>query len=210
MASQIQLRRGSAAQWTSANPILSEGEIGYETDTGKLKIGDGSSDWSALGYSFDVPDLSTQSIDALSDVDTASTAPTDGQVLLWNDTAGQWEPGAVSGSTPLLESQVADTSSSGTVTFDLDDGNVFTSTLTESTTVAFVNPPASGTAQGFTIVFTQDATGGRTVTWPASVKWAGGTAPTITATASATDVVTLITYDGGTTYYGFLAGQDFS
>jgi len=207
MASQIQLRRGTASQWTSANPTLADGEIGYETDTGKLKIGDGVAAWASLSYSFDVPDLSTQSIDALSDVDTSTSSPADGEVLTWVAANNAWEP---AGSTPLLESQVADSSSAGTVTFDLNDGNVFTSTLTENTAVAFTNPPATGTAQGFTVVFTQDATGGRTVTWPASVQWAGGTAPTITSAANATDVITLITYDGGTTYYGFLAGQDFS
>jgi hypothetical protein len=42
MAVQIQIRRGTAANWTSANPTLAEGELGYETDTGKLKAGDGS------------------------------------------------------------------------------------------------------------------------------------------------------------------------
>ena len=50
MAINIQLRRGTAAQWTSANPTLMEGELGYETDTGLYKIGNGSSAWSALSY----------------------------------------------------------------------------------------------------------------------------------------------------------------
>jgi len=45
---QIQIRRGTAAQWTSANPILASGEFGYETDTGKFKIGDGSTAWNSL------------------------------------------------------------------------------------------------------------------------------------------------------------------
>ena len=50
MAVQIQIRRGTAANWTSANPTLAEGELGYETDTGKLKAGDGSTSWTSLGY----------------------------------------------------------------------------------------------------------------------------------------------------------------
>lgn len=50
MAINIQLRRGTASQWTSANPTLMEGELGYETDTGLYKIGNGSSAWSALSY----------------------------------------------------------------------------------------------------------------------------------------------------------------
>lgn len=47
---QILIRRGTAAQWTNANPVLAQGEFGYEVDTGKLKIGNGSSAWVALGY----------------------------------------------------------------------------------------------------------------------------------------------------------------
>jgi len=50
MANTIQHKRGTAAEWTSADPTLAAGEFGYETDTGKLKLGDGSTAWSALGY----------------------------------------------------------------------------------------------------------------------------------------------------------------
>jgi len=50
MPKTLQLRRDSAADWTSNNPTLSEGEIGYETDTGKVKIGDGSTVWNSLDY----------------------------------------------------------------------------------------------------------------------------------------------------------------
>ena len=50
MTTRIQLRRGTAAQWTSANPTLASGEIGLETDTGKRKIGNGADNWAALPY----------------------------------------------------------------------------------------------------------------------------------------------------------------
>jgi len=51
MAIQIQYRRGSAADWTTTNPILAIGEPGYETDTGKFKVGNGSTVWTGLPYS---------------------------------------------------------------------------------------------------------------------------------------------------------------
>jgi hypothetical protein len=103
------------------------------------------------------------------------------------------------------------TANTGTAyTADLENGNVLDLTLTGNCTFTFSNPPASGTAGAFTMILTQDGTGSRTVTWPASVEWAGGTAPTITATAGGTDVFTFITVDGGTTWRGFTAGQDFS
>ncbi len=50
MADTLQVRRGTAAQWTSRNPLLKQGEPGYETDTGKIKFGDGVKYWNQLGY----------------------------------------------------------------------------------------------------------------------------------------------------------------
>ncbi len=50
VVTQIQLRRGTASQWTSANPVLAAGEQGFETDTNKIKIGNGSSAWNSLSY----------------------------------------------------------------------------------------------------------------------------------------------------------------
>jgi hypothetical protein len=51
VVTQIQLRRGIAAEWTSANPTLAAGEFGFETDTGKAKIGNGVTAWNSLAYS---------------------------------------------------------------------------------------------------------------------------------------------------------------
>lgn len=50
MATRIQVRRGTTSQWNTANPILEEGEIGYNSTLGQMKIGDGESDWSELYY----------------------------------------------------------------------------------------------------------------------------------------------------------------
>jgi len=50
VVTQIQVRRGTASQWTSANPTLASGEWGYETDTGKVKIGDGTTAWNSEPY----------------------------------------------------------------------------------------------------------------------------------------------------------------
>ena len=50
MASKIQLRRDTAANWTTANPVLAQGEAGFETDTKKLKIGNGTDNWTTLTY----------------------------------------------------------------------------------------------------------------------------------------------------------------
>ena len=52
MATRIKLRRATAANWTSANPILALGEPGLETDTRKIKYGDGSTTWNSLSYAY--------------------------------------------------------------------------------------------------------------------------------------------------------------
>lgn len=59
VVTQIQLRRDTAANWTSANSTLAQGEIGYETDTGYFKIGNGSTAWNSLGYSVPSAALAT-------------------------------------------------------------------------------------------------------------------------------------------------------
>jgi hypothetical protein len=50
VVTQIQVRRGTAAQWTSTNPTLAAGEFGFETDTNKLKCGTGTTAWTSLPY----------------------------------------------------------------------------------------------------------------------------------------------------------------
>ena len=57
VVTQIQIRRGTAAQWTSANPTLASGEWGFETDTKKGKIGDGATAWNSLAYVLGVGDI---------------------------------------------------------------------------------------------------------------------------------------------------------
>jgi hypothetical protein len=56
MATQIRLRNGSSSDWSTANPVLAQGEIGLELDTYNFKIGDGSSNWNDLPY-FYPPDV---------------------------------------------------------------------------------------------------------------------------------------------------------
>jgi len=93
----------------------------------------------------------------------------------------------------------------GTDDIDLTAGNVVSATVSTATqTFTFSNPPATGTAGSFTLFLTNG--GSQTVNWPASVDWAGGTAPTLTS--SGVDILTFTTIDGGTIWYGFAAGLD--
>jgi len=105
-----------------------------------------------------------------------------------------------------IEESTAITSSSNAATINLRDGDNFTHTLTENVTYTFSNPAASGKVSAFTLKVVQDSSA-RTITWPGSVDWAAATAPTLTATSGGVDVFVFVTYDGGTNYYGFTAGQ---
>ena len=87
MAVQILFRRGTSTEWTSANPTLGAGEPGIETNTGKIKVGDGTTLWNALPYAAGLESLRLQDLS-----DVTGTAPSTGQVLKWNGTA--WAPAA--------------------------------------------------------------------------------------------------------------------
>ncbi len=93
----------------------------------------------------------------------------------------------------------------GTQDINITLGNVVSATVDTSTnTFTFSNPSASGKSCSFTLYLTNG--GSQTVNWPATVDWAGGTAPTLTT--SGVDVLAFTTLDAGTRWYGFSAGLD--
>ena len=114
--------------------------------------------------------------------------------------------GVVSFDNGTIDEATSVTSSSNAATINLRDGNVFEHDLTENVTYTFSNPAASGRASAFILKVIQDSSA-RTITWPSSVDWAAATAPTLTTTNNGVDVFVFFTIDGGTTYYGFTAGQ---
>ena len=114
--------------------------------------------------------------------------------------------GVVTFDNGTIDESTTITSSSNAATLNLRDGNSFLHDLTENVTYTFSNPAASGKASIFVLKVIQDSSA-RTITWPGSVDWAAATAPTLTATNNGVDVFVFFTIDGGTTYYGFTAGQ---
>ena len=95
-----------------------------------------------------------------------------------------------------------------TVTIDQYRGDDFVVTLAGNRTLALTNPTKG---QSVMLRVIQDATGSRTLSYPASVKWPGGTAPTLTTTASRTDWIGFKCIDASTpVYHGFVVGQDYA
>ena len=114
--------------------------------------------------------------------------------------------GVVSFDNGTIEESTTITSSSNAATLNLRDGNSFLHDLTENVTYTFSNPAASGKLSMFSLKVIQGSSA-RVITWPTSVDWAAATAPTLTATNDGVDIFVFFTIDGGTTYYGFTAGQ---
>lgn len=138
----LQLRRGTASQWTTANPVLLAGEVGVETDTSRLKIGDGSTAWNSLPYApnqpptvvltqagadgDDGPMMSTQVL--------GGSAPIQTRELFLEATTAMTDSGTLAnlGASPNLSRYVAlaDAATQGCfwtfqIPFDWDGGNIF-------------------------------------------------------------------------------------
>lgn len=131
---------------------------------------------------------------------TNTTAPAVGtDAITWAALAG----GSGSGPDTSLNTVAA---SGSTETIDVSVARTHDITLTADCTLTLTGA-VTAEAWFLTLMLRQDGTGGWDVTWPGSVEWPDtGTAPTLTATAGALDVVTLFTVDGGTTWYGSFVG----
>ena len=127
---RIQLKRGLAAQWTAANTVLLSGEIGYETDTDKFKIGNGSAVWTSLPY-FN-GNLTGSNLNDLADVTITSAA--NGDFLRWNGTA--WVNDAVNLSTDTVGDYVGSLVAGTGVTLTNNSGEGATPTVAIGQAVA--------------------------------------------------------------------------
>ena len=103
-----------------------------------------------------------------------------------------------------LKTTLKSNTDASTVTFDLNVANTHTVTLGDNRTLAISNETAG---QKFIINLVQDVTGSRTVTWFSTIKWAGGSAPTLTTTANKADSFGFLC-TGTDAYYGFVIGQN--
>lgn len=88
----------------------------------------------------------------------------------------------------------------GAITADYNNGNCQKFTLNANSTLTIANFPAGAYAGSMTIKFVQDATGSRTMTWPASFKFPNGSSNVLTTTANAVDILNLYSDDNGTTF----------
>ena len=164
--------------------------------TGEVNVAAGNLNYAgtavtATGAELNYLDIATLGLTAAS---KAVTADANGVVTLDNG---------------FSEEYAAVTSSSNVVSLNLQTAGNFSHDLTENTTISFTNPAASGKASFATLKIIQGSTA-RTITWNSSIKWAADTAPTLSTANDAVDIFTFYTIDGGTNYYGIVAGQVMS
>lgn len=96
---------------------------------------------------------------------------------------------------------------SGTTGLDLTTSNLFRHTLTSNVTFSFDNPNADPPGNSFTLIIQQDSTGGHSITWPSSVEWDNGTAPSLTTAANDKHVLGFLSSDGGATWVGVVSAM---
>jgi hypothetical protein len=184
----MQQRRGTAAQWTSANPILAAGEIGFESDTNQFKIGDGIDHWDDLSYFKNLEDLGgslddyillTQkgAADGVAELNAASNVLSKTGIVFEGLTENEYE--TVLGVTdPTADRTVVIPDASGTVVLADNSGNVVVSgDLTVNGTTTTINSTAVNvnnevifegtTADGYETKLTViDPTEDRVITFP--------------------------------------------
>ena len=153
-------------------------------------------------------------------VDVSFHSGTAGDLMLWDasDKALEFTDSKITMGDNLIETpelidygetvNAIGATGGGTQSLNIALGNVQTATVDTSTnTFTFDNPSPDTKSCSFTLILTNG--GSQTVVWPTEVQWAGGTAPTLTA--SGRDVLTFMTIDeGAATWYGFAAGLDMS
>ena len=144
---RILLRRDTSSNWTSGNAVLASGEIGYETNTGKFKIGNGSTAWTSLAYSI-TTNLAASVLNDLGDVTITSAA--NGDFLRWNGSA--WINDAVDLATDTIGSFVQSLVAGTGVTLSNNSGENATPTVAVDTTVIapIASPTFTGTVSGVT------------------------------------------------------------
>lgn len=120
MPTSIQLRRGTTTQWTTVNPVLKDGEIGWDSTANKFKVGNGVSSWTALAYQGDA---------GLNSKISAFADPNADRLVFWDDSAGTFAPLTASTGLAISGTNLTVNAASETVS-----GRVELATAAETTT----------------------------------------------------------------------------
>ena len=111
-----------------------------------------------------------------------------------------------------FDEAVTNVAISGSNVLDIDAtaASVFTIALDANITTFNITLPTSARSVTLTFIFTAASNTQYTITWPANTKWPDGSSPTMTSTQNSSDVISLSTVSGGSSWFGFTGGQEFS
>ncbi len=101
-------------------------------------------------------------------------------------------------------------SNANALDIDATSASVFTISLDKNITAFNVTLPSGARSVTLTFVFTNTDGNNYTINWPANTKWSGGASPTMTSTQNNSDIISLSTVSGGSSWFGFIGGQEFS
>jgi hypothetical protein len=186
MATRMQQRRGTASQWTSANPVLNAGEIGWESDTNKFKIGDGTNHWADIDYFADI---------------NSTVNPAFGSNIIFEGTTANDFETTLAIADPTADRTITLPDATGTVALVDGSGNLTISgNLTVSGTTTTINSTTINATTGIvfegttsndfeTTLTVTDPTADRTITFPDATGTVALTSD-ITVTASSTNTFT--------------------
>lgn len=205
---QFQFRRGSATEWSNANTVLANGEIGIETTTSQFKIGNGTTPWNNLVYGGLQGNIGyTGSLGGVGYTGSAGDAGALGYTGSQGNIGFTGSSGALgyTGSAGVLgnnvtliqfqETTVAPGNITGNVSFDVSTGTVFTATITGNISNLALANVNNGTSA--TLILTH-AGGPYTLTTTSAWKFAGNV-KTLSTTANATDIISVVHVSN--TYY---------
>lgn len=147
----------------------------------------------------------------IKDLTTTATSPESGDFVPVDGGTGtrKMAPGAMR---QVSETFASITPSSGVLTVDLSAGTVFNASLTGNVSSFTVSNAIASRANAFTLILAQDGTGGRTVSFTftgKTLKWPSAVAPSISTAANKVDVYSFVSADGGSTWLGFVGGQNY-
>ena len=188
MATRMQQRRGTALQWTTANPVLNPGEMGWESDTNKFKIGDGTNHWADLDYFLDavalggsiddyIPLTQKDAASGVASLDSNKNVYVPGSSIIIEGSTDNTNETTLTVTNPTADRTITFPDATGTVVLADGSGNVTvsgdltvsgTTTTINSTTInattGIVFEGATADAHETTLTIT-DPTADRTVTF---------------------------------------------
>jgi hypothetical protein len=173
MATRMQQRRGTALQWTTANPVLNAGEMGWESDTNKFKIGDGTNHWDDLDYFLDavalggsiddyIPLTQKDAASGVASLDADKNVYVPGSSIIIEGSTDNTNETTLTVTNPTADRTITFPDATGTVITtgnlsDITNIGVFTSTITME----------GSTANDFELTLSAgDPTADRTITFP--------------------------------------------